>query len=559
MSIEEAGNSTWDDLASGHEEGDALMLLREYDPGAGSSPDAYAEHCARFAQDELNIKLWSRQLDVVHSFFANRRTAVRSGHAIGKTGLAAVVFEYGFSCLGRCVWSTAPNLKQVRLLWNQVRENREHANRILPGTIVAGGPATPPRLKTGSVSLWAEGFSTNKAEGGQGLHVPGLILIVDEGAGIAPYTWVIVESSMASGGESLLVLGNPTPERNRFWQIFFDDTVRTIWTQHHVTSVETPNFTPAEREYFWKTMLPAFRAGSFDAEKMRDNLPPAEPPVIPGLANMEWVFEQLVQYKEEPWMIDNRVLGEIAESDGESKILPAHFIDAGMKFWLELEEEERDYAEPPPMHCAFLDVAGRGRDRCALVYLKGQRLHVAKWWSEREHKAATMRVADTVNEWICNLPDNDKPEWLGVDANALGVGTHDRLLDLSREHRAKWGRCRVVDMNWSGTVTAKNKQRFVMRIDEVYWALREALNPGSPRHERIGIPPGNSLLLPDPLTKKEVFEQLNARKFVRQRDNRIRTESKSELLLRTGVSPDVGDAMAGCMWKPNITSIRVVG
>lgn len=528
-----------------------VHLLREYAPPLWSPPDEYTEQCARFSHEVLGIKLWYKQLELVESFFANPRTACRSGHSTGKSATASVVFEYCLSVLGYCVWTTAPSMEQVHKLWKEVSIHRASATRMLPGEIVAGGPSTAPRLKTCDPGLWAKGFSTNRAERAQGLHVVNLVIVVDEGAGVAKHVWLAIESSMASAGVRILVLGNPTNERGRFWQIFWDDQIKTRWVQHHISSIDSPNINDAEREYFNTVILPAFRSGRFDIRELEKNLPPADEPVIPGLASMNWILDQIVNYKDEPNIFDNRVLGDNADDDSQTKTIPAYYIDAAMELWLQLEEEEEGYLTPPKIHCAFLDVAGQGNDRCSLAFLRGQRFHVAKWWFDRSDEGL-MNIADDTNAWVINLPGDQKPLWLAVDIDAVGAGVYANLVRLRRQHKEAWGRCRLLKFHWGWSASDDRKDEFERIISEVYWDLRKALDPSKPYNERLAIPPGVSHLKPDPLPRKELFEQLNARNYEYDIRERVIVESKQVLRNRIGVSPDVADSIAGCMFKPRI-------
>lgn len=468
--------------------------LREYDTG----PEGFQ----RFCRDVLGINLWSRQIEIAQSVICNRRTAVRSGHSVGKTMVVAAICEWWFSCRGLCFYTTAPGRDAVKdLLWKQIKTNRENANRPLPGVLLDSG-----EIKVqGCSSWWAKGFATNKAERAQGKHSPGMLVVGDEAAGIADFIWDALESSLASEDVRMLIIGNPNYDKGYFYHAFHEQ--KEMWNTIHISSLESPNITGK-------------------GEK------------VPGLATAKWVEEQKLRYRDEPEKFRMRVLGEWPNSDSEDKAIPMEFIEAAQKLWLELEEEEIYLAEEPNIHCAFVDVAGWGKDKSTMAYLRGQRIHIEFEVDDRSEEGL-MVLAEQINRWICSLPDHQKPKWIAVDSDAVGAGVHSRLVQLRKENKPHWGRCRLVRFSWG--MSAKDKKRYVRQIDELHWELRKALDPTKERHERIAIPPGN-----------RVAGQLNLRKWSEDRLERKKVETKEELARRGKRSPDIADACVGTMFRPRL-------
>lgn len=483
--------------------------LREYAP-EGATNAELVEHFVRFCWEILRIRIWSKQRRVAAAVIAKRRTAVKSGHSTGKTMIGACLLEWWFSCRGRCVYTTAPGKDAVtELLWKQVGTNRENATRSLPGQWFESG-----KIKVeGQPNWWAKGFSTNKAERAQGKHEVGLLIIADEAAGLAPFIWIALESSMASDGVRMLAIGNPNALRERFWQIFNDDAHRDMWEPITISSLDTPNITGEEES-------------------------------IPGLATQQWVEDQKRLYKDEPNLYMNRVLGEFADDDMDQKVLPETWIAAAIKLWLELEEEEKEYVQQPKIHGAFLDVAGEGKDKSALSYLRGQRFHIANVWDDRTSEGM-MLTAEWIDRWMTDLEDDQKPAWLAVDCDAVGLGCYQRLYQLRKANRAGWGRCQLRKFHWGWG--PNDKQQYGYIIDELHWRLREALDPTQPRTERLALPPGNPAI---GLAEQVVRRQLNLRKYWRDRRERVKVETKEQLTNRRAGSPDVADSIVGVMWMP---------
>lgn len=490
----------------------------------------------RFCREVMNREIWSRQREIVLSVFNNRRTAVRSGHSVGKTMITALICEYWFSCLGRCFLTTAPGRDAVKdLLWKQIKKNREAANRILPGDIYDNGEI---RVKGSSADgtedqsgWWGKGFSTNSSERAQGKHEVGLLIVADEAAGVAPFVWMALESSMASDEVRMLAIGNPNADRGKFYHAFHRDK-DVMWNCIHISSLESPNLTLHHDN--------ELKGGSspwpFDAVR--------ESPV-PGLANDLWVEDQRRNYAEEPNNWRCRVLGEFPTDDGDEKVLSYANIEASQAMWEELAEEEEYMESPPRYHCAFGDVAGWGKDSSTLVSLCGQRFHIEVEYNGTSDEAV-MIFAEKINAWVCSLPADNKPKWIAVDCDAGGIGCHGRLFQLYKLHKEQWGRTKLVRFSWGQG--ADDSDRFPRAIDEVHWRLREAIDRTKPRADRLAVPPGG-----------KVASQLNLRKYSEDSRERKVIESKQKFLARGEKSPDIADAIAGCMYRPKIVSSAVAG
>jgi hypothetical protein len=114
---------------------------------------------------------------------------------------------------------------------------------------------------------------------------------------------------------------------------------------------------------------------------------------------------------------------------------------------------------------------------------------------------------------------------------------------LRAKHREGWGRCELRRFNWGGP--AIDSKKFQYQIDECHWALREAIDPKKPRSERLAVPPGN-----------RIAAQLNLRKYSEDIRERKRVETKEQLKRRNAKSPDVGDAIVGCMGRRKRTTVK---
>lgn len=526
--------------------------LAEYAP-TGASYEELLEHFKRFILDAFGKTLTFLQEEIAYSVIACERTAISSGHSTGKTALLAMLAEWWFSCRGFCVWVTGSGREAVRDgLWAEVGRNREVSRIPLPGAWHTEG--VRPDDKQKASGWWGKVKASNTAERAQGVHLENLLIIVDEAAGAAEHTWLAVESSMASDGVRLAVAGNPNPdEMTVYSEIFTDEEKSYGWQVFEIASWDGPNFTPEERTYL-ERVVPLYLDKKMTIHEVREGRPSdrvADADRIGGLASFPWVLRQLVRYRDEPDWFFARVWGKWPRTRIDKQIIPAYYIEAAMELWKDLEEEEEFYPTAPPMGGAFLDVAYIGNDRSALVFRRGQRLHIEKWWSDRSDEGL-MLAAEYINGWICGLPKDEKPRWVAVDCNAVGAGVHSRLYQLRKMNRKAWGRCRLVRFNWSYSTT--DPARFVNIVSELYWKLREALDPSKPYEERLAVPPGVPGLN---LTRRELWQQLNTRRYKRDNVSRVKSETKDEMKARGGISPDLGDAFAGLMYDPPIASAAV--
>lgn len=486
--------------------------LYEYDNGV--------EGFERFCSECLGIQVWSAQRKIVASVIENRRTAVVSGHSLGKSYIAAAIMVWWFCARGLCVVSTAPKKSHVLgVIWRYIGELYQKAVRKLPGEVMESG-----KLRVlGYKDWWGEGFTNDKAEGGQGYHAKKLLFVVDESPGCGPGVWASLRSSMASAGTRALLVGNANHADSHFRDIFVDpDGVGQVYEgKFQLSSWDSPNVT-----------------GECTIE---------------GLADRQWCEEQkLLLERSDPEEYECKVLGKFPARSGAKIVLPEWYVKSSQKLWLELAEEEEDYADPLPWTSVFLDVSeGEGADKCALTGLRGQRFHVIKWWKPQgigPNKVGKLdSVPGEVIEWIRSVPGHLKPLWLGVDADAVGAATFSALQLASYEHPEWFGRTQMVRFTFGGN--PDEPEKYDKKISEIHWRLRQAINPDLPRHKRLALPPTG----PDGVVAQTIIDQACKRLY--ERDLQIKVERKKKLLDRGNPSPDILDSIVAQMYRPKLASL----
>lgn len=232
-----------------------------------AATERYAPHSGsndpvRWIQDTLGLDLWSAQQEIAASVAANRRTAVRSGHGVGKSQVSAALI-----CWWVCTHQpgealavfTAPTNRQVQaVLWEQVR--RLHARAGLPGEV---GLAPEWRIGGQLVALGRKPADGDEVAF-QGLHAKHVLAVLDEAAGLPTALWEAVEGITTSEGSRILAIGNPDQRGTSFERAFEPGSG---WAQHHVSVLRTPAFTGEDVSDDLLAVLPA-RQWVEDARRM---------------------------------------------------------------------------------------------------------------------------------------------------------------------------------------------------------------------------------------------------------------------------------------------------
>lgn len=200
------------------------------------------------------------QSEVLCSINANRRTAVRSGHGVGKTRLAASAIHWFMSTRAfpriRCTANTEKQIMSV--LWSELATiNREAKNKEM-----FEASRTSFRLKSDPDTHFAEAiaWSAEKSEAFAGIHSKNVLYIFDEASAIDDVIWEVSQGAMTEEGARWLVLGNPTRNNGKFFECFGKnkwkegDTDTSLWRTFTISVFDSPRVSKEysdeiEREY----------------------------------------------------------------------------------------------------------------------------------------------------------------------------------------------------------------------------------------------------------------------------------------------------------------------
>lgn len=485
------------------------------DDGGDQLLTEYDGRPKEFFKNILGLETWEKQNEIIESVHKNKETWVRACHGVGKTMIAAMMAEYWMTARGMPVITTAPSMHQVRdLLWKAIRINRMNALRPLPGRMLE----SPPQIKIeNKPDLFALGFATDKPERAQGPHLDNLLIIVDEAAGVEDWLWTAIKGWMTNAGCRLLCIGNPNAVRNAFWKAFHERlaVVKAI----HISAFDSPNVKAGKQ-------------------------------VFPGLTGLEWVEDREAEWGVDSYEYITKVLGNFP-SDGDEKVIPLDWITKAFELGEELAALERESDEEERgrlfrLSKAAMDVARAGKDKNAIVSLRGQRICINKYWKQPDINAGSKEAT----HWIAEQAT--KPQHFIVDSNAVGGGTHDNLRAYRRETPELFGKCDVIGLDWGSS--PDEPTRYINTLSELYGRLRKAFNPKTPIEDRLGLPTASELAAVG-MTKELLMAQLNCRRFWYDEKNRMYVETKKMLKKRRKElggfdSPDVGDAAAALMFIP---------
>jgi hypothetical protein len=452
----------------------------------------YAADPVAFCRDLLGVGLWQRQQEILTALAtpnasgAPTQIAVKSGHGVGKTFLAAAATLWWLYSHAPClVVTTAPSKRQVeRVLWDEIR-------RLFFGAKVPlGGRCMQTRLDAGREQQ-AFGFTAGTPEQAAGSHAEHLLVIVDEASGVEDSFFEVLHGATTSAHTALLLIGNPTRAQGQFFECF-----RTPgWRTFSIPCATNPNF----------------------------QVTPGLPLPCPWLTTPAWVESRRVEWGEDSDPYRVRVLGEFPK-DSPSTLIPLSWVEAAEERGRESEcgeeRDERSLLSPqnPRLHELVLgvDVARYGDCETVMVRRLGDVIEAITAWQGSD-------LAETTGKIIAAIRDH-APTLVQIDAVGIGAGVVDHLLDRQREDAALKN-TRILGFESGRT---PYYPEFSSRRDEAYWHLRERYRDGLVTHA------GDWKTLTGQLTR------LNYRYNSR---GKLAIESKEELRRRKIASPDWADAV----------------
>jgi hypothetical protein len=378
-----------------------------------------------FCNVELQEELYSKQREITSSILVNRRTAVKSCHAAGKSYLAArtAAWWIKFHRPGEAfVVSTAPSNDQVKgVLWREI--NRVHKKGHLPGRV-------------NQTEWWIDdelvafGRKPQDQDPGsfQGIHARYVLVIIDEACWVPKDLWMAAGSLAANENSRILAIGNPDDPGSYFAEVCKPGTG---WHVIRISYRDTPNFSGEPVQPILKELL----ISEIYVDEMRHE-----------------VGEQGAPF--------------ISKCEGEFPVEAEDAVVSVSKLMSCMQPEQSHTAKELSPHELGWDV-GAGGDKSVVRERMG--IKVGRVWYPKGGADTMQQVGN-----VLNIINQTKATAIKVDTIGIGHGAADRLDELRREgkHSAK-----VVRVNVSEKSTKPLKY---MRLrDEIWWTIgHQMINDG---------------------------------------------------------------------------------
>lgn len=442
-------------------------------------PDQFAQDCIEWRNGE---SLTPYQLEILRNIPIKRRVTVRGPHGLGKTTLAAIAILWFALTRDEEDWkvaTTASAWRQLtKFLWPEVHK---WARRIR-WDIVGRPPFSETtelftqsiRLDTGEAFAMASDDSTLI----EGAHADHLLYVFDESKVIPDETWDSAEGAFSAGTCYWLAISTPGENIGRFYDIHQRKQGYEDWWVRHVTLRE------------------AIKAGRI---------------------NEDWAEARKRQWGAKSARYLNRVLGEFADSEGDT-IIPLSWIELANERWYEW----REAAEPGSCTRIGVDVARMGDDLTVLAY----RFDYAIDELEKHGKEDTMQTAGRIVAALRKHPFARA----SVDVVGVGAGPYDR----AREQMP--GRLEAfIASSKTDFVDVSEEMHFADTRSAAWWYMRQLLDPAF--SSNIALPPDD-----------ELTGELMTPKWKMMSNGVVRVESKDDILKRIRRSTNAGDAVIQAFW-----------
>jgi phage terminase large subunit len=369
-----------------------------------------------FALEVLGLILWDKQRIIIKELCVSSRIAVRSGHKIGKSKLAAVMALWWVIThpTGIVVMTSSSGRQVERILWAEIRKCYRNSKYDLGGKL-ALKPSSGLTFPDGRIIY---GFSTDEPDIMAGISGHELLFIADEASGIQQDIFEAIEGNTAGGG-AIVMFSNPLRPVGYFYESFAEKA--KFWSKFAISSEETPNAVNGKT-------------------------------IVPGLAERKWIDGIAEKWGRESAYFAVRVLGNFPTS-GSNVVFSLHLVEEAMK------------RVPPPtggdLLVCGLDVAEFGDDESILTMRRG-----VKVYPQIAYRG--MDNVDLVGAVLRDLGKFKSPgERPAVFIDSTGVG-HGAWSIMTRHAEVRAIGVRMADC-------AQNKLEYGNRRAEIHFKLKENL------------------------------------------------------------------------------------
>ncbi|MEU8540853.1 hypothetical protein AB0C52_12850 [Streptomyces sp. NPDC048717] len=523
-----------------------VVVMTEVERATGSLYGLWRDSPSGFVEDVLGESLWSKQRAVLDAIVDHKRVAVPAGFGVGKTHLAAraAVWFTNVHPVGTALAiTTATRFRQVqRQLWPHIRKVVPRAG--LPGYCDTVQYKMPDPYGNDFVAAYGFSAPANDEAAMQGIHMPHLLLIVDEAGGIAPTIGHGTNNLLTGGHAAMLAIGNPAMDDPASWFeglcIEGDDPAEPTTITIPISSLDSPAIT-GERTPYCTDCPPGVERHS-----LADHMP-----------DQDWVDRTIRSYGQDHPYVIAKVFANFPKGGG-GVVIPPSWVDAAMTFedpagdgWrricdLGLKGETAQHTVRDRAWVRLgVDVAADGGDEFTVYRAVGDAVefrHASAGAANDNQVTVAEKVLEEIHaaQRLADALGSPHPVRVKVDKNGIGhgvVGMLERWAQTGR-HRAQ-----IVGVMVSESPTQEDPGAIMrpwLKRDEMWLATRSLLQP-DPSSGR-----GRLRLHVD----KKAASQLATPKLITRTNGYTQVESKRAMKARGMKSPDRAEAVLLALYEP---------
>lgn len=382
----------------------------------------YSSNPVGWVRRRLRQVVWSKQAEVLESLQTHRRTAVQSGHGVGKSHTASLAAGHWLDTHppGEAfVVTTAPTFAQVRaILWRYIR--RIHRAAALPGRV-----NQTEWWIDDEIVAFGRKPSDHDESAFQGIHARWVLVILDEACGIPAQLWVAADALTTNTDCRILAIGNPDNPASEFRKVC---TPGSGWHVIKISAFDSPNLTG-------------------------ESVPES---VAQALVSREWVEEKRREWGEDNPLYRSKVLGEFSE-DSQWQVVRTSDV-AACRIDLEVPYAP---SELLPVELG-VDVGGGGDE--TVVRERRGKVAGREW---REHTDRPEVIAPMILQAIRETGAGA----VKVDSNGVGFGVVGELRNMAARglHSA-----RIYGVNVGEA--SRYPDRFANLRAEIWWCIGRELS-----------------------------------------------------------------------------------
>jgi phage terminase large subunit len=411
------------------------------------------------------------QEKILDSVYLHRRTAVQSGHSVGKTAiLARIALWFLYRYEGSLVITTAPNKRQVEeLLWGEISSCFRKSQIRLAGRLLKAQLIVGDRWQAIGFTAAVGDNNDLSATGFAGFHAPRVLAIMDEAIRVDPQVVSSIEGICVGPEDRIVAISNPTDPGSWFFKA-------------------TKN---------WESVI------QLDATN-HPNVLKDDPLIIPGAASRIWVNERREEWGADSPLFLAKVRG-LWPDQSDDTLIRMEWIEKAQERW----EKWIGGACPEEfkgLGCAAgLDIASVGEDLTVFSVIENGAWTIPKIDGKYAFHTGldpTYATDLVVKAFMAGLPIRI----LCLDDTSIGsvvtgelrrlqtAGKLPKFAIIGKEQReSPW----VLPINFRSV--AFNAARFADVKSELWWNLREDLRldklalPTDVAMKEFSLPKGNSL------------------------------------------------------------------